>query len=548
MFKLQPPANEAQQAELQSQLQAICELGAAAPSREAKLDLYRELPAEAQEDAVAVILDRLTELADTAEHLNATIVQLHQMIDELSGDPWHVAMFKSWVDTADRQLARVFCGGEERLVGVSPEVDRDGLGRGATVYLSSRRNTLMSCAAAPSFSGGQLAEVCDVLDGGDLVVREHDQQARLERAHWLTARDITEGDSVVWCARSRVALDVVPKGNVPGVKKLTREIQGPPPAFAGYEDIRAGVIDAFVCGMRNPEVAARYGLSPGQGALLLYGPPGCGKTLLARNLAHELNARFFVIDASSIYSPWVGESERHLIDAFRCARESAPAVLFIDEIDAIGRARGAAAQQHADRVVSVLLTQMEGAGGGTGIAVIGACNRVDLLDPALRSRFGSQFQIPTPKSQALREVAEVHFRADLPYRTRETRGECIEVLVQRLMSPNADNQIATVRLRNGKTRTVTARDLVSGRTVRQIVEAAGNAAIRREVEHGSVGIETRDVMLAVEDTLTRWRGELCPQNVARYLPDLPDDVDVVAVDACTSVSRPARYLTLDGAA
>jgi ATP-dependent 26S proteasome regulatory subunit len=547
MFELQMPSDAGEQRQLDPRMHAIYQVGARAPSSEQKFALFRELNTEEREAAVRGVLQRMTDLASTAEELNSVNLGLREMIENLTWQPWHVAMFKSWENASDQRLARVLSGGEERLVAVSPEVDATALGIGETVFLSAERNALVGHGASRSFSGGQLGEICDVLENGDLMVSEHDQQVTLERAHWLPERDVSTGDSVIWCPRSRVVLDAIPAATIPGVKDLTRELQGPPPPFAGYDDLRSGAIDGFVSSMRHPEIAARYGLSPAQGALLLYGSPGQGKTLLARTLAHELGARFFVIDASSIYSPWVGESERHLIDAFRRAREAAPAVLFIDEIDAIGRVRGASTQQHADRVASALLTNMEGASGDAGIAVVGACNREDLLDPALRSRFGRQFQIPPPGRRALREVAEVHFTADLPYRTPATRGQCIDALVHRLTSPNGDNEIATIRFRDSKTRTVSSRDLVSGRAVKQIAEAACESASLREIAHGVTGIKLADVNLAVEDAITRWRSLLSRGNVAQYIPDLPEDVDVVAVDPVESVSRPARYLT-DGEA
>jgi ATP-dependent 26S proteasome regulatory subunit len=457
-----------------------------------------------------------------------------------------VATFKSWVEVGDRRLARVFCGGEDRLVGLGADVDAAMLGAGATVFLSAERNAVLSCAPQRSHPSGQMAKVCDVHGNHGVIVRDHDQEITCERAHWLYETEIKPGDQIVWCPRTNLVLELVESSKVPGVEQLARELSEAPPRFAGYEEVRDDVITGFTCVMSQPETAAAYGIMPAEGALLLYGPPGCGKTLLARNMAHELGVKFFVINAASIYSPWVGESEQHLIEAFRKAREAAPALLFIDEIDAIGRVRGGVGQQHSDRVASLLLTQMEGAAGTPGIGVVGACNRVDLLDPALRSRFGKQFLLPPPRRAALKEIAAAHLTTTLPYRTEETRERSIDVLVQRLTSPNANNGIATLRFRDGTTRSVSARDLVSGRAVKHIVESACEAAFRREVGEGIAGIHVADVEVAVENTILRWREMLRPENARNYLNDLPDDVDVVSVDAVADAARPGRYLQAGG--
>ncbi|MDH3716243.1 MAG: AAA family ATPase, partial [Gammaproteobacteria bacterium] len=418
-------------------LRMVCDVGEDAPSADDKLQLINGLPTEHQPDVMESLVRSLSDAGKAMHQLNAVNKELHASVVQLTRHPWHVATFRSWEEIGGRRDARVFCAGEDRLVGVAPDVDSSLLGAGASVFLSAERNVVLSSATRHSFEPGRVGKVCDVHGDHGVIVREQDQEITLGRAHWLSDATIKSGDQIVWCPKTFIVLEVMQSSSVPGVEELARQVDDAPPRFAGYEGVRDSVIGGFAYAMTQPDTAASYGIAPAEGALLLYGPPGCGKTLLARNLAHELGVKFFVINAASVYSPWVGESEQNVIEAFRKARDAAPALLFIDEIDAIGRVRGGRGQQHSDRVTSLLLTQMEGAAGTPGIGVVGACNRVDLLDPALRSRFGKQYLLPPPKRAALKEIVATHLSATLPYRSEDTRDRSIDAVVQRLTNPNA---------------------------------------------------------------------------------------------------------------
>ncbi|MDA1076209.1 MAG: AAA family ATPase [Proteobacteria bacterium] len=529
-------------------VQAVCDLNENTLTTEDRLDLIKSLSAADQLTVVEAILQTSGNAGRALRKLESTNKELHEIVQNLTRSPLHPAFFKNWVTIGENQFARVHCNGEERLVSAAPELDTSSLGTGSTVFLSAERNTVLSCATQPDVHVGQVGRVCDLYGETGVIVREHDQEITLERTFWLQQQSIKEGDQILWCPKTRLVWQVLSTANVNGVEHLTYHADQPPPRFAGYDEIRTNVITTFLNSVERPDLAAKYGAAPDQGALLLYGPPGCGKTLLARNLAHELKANFFVINASSVYSQWVGKSEQNVIDAFKAARKAKPALLFIDEVDAIGRVRGGTSSQYADRVVSVLLTQLEGAAGTPGIGVVAACNRVELVDPALRSRFGKQFLLGQPKRNALREIARIHFPETLPYRSEQTRERSIDLLVQHLTSPNANIDIATARFRNGKEQLITTRDLVSGRTVKQIAQAVGEAAFMREFCDGISGITEGDVAAAVENVAVGWRETLCVANVRGYVGNLPDDVDVVSVTPVTDRGRTSVYLHSGGAA
>jgi transitional endoplasmic reticulum ATPase len=163
--------------------------------------------------------------------------------------------------------------------------------------------------------------------------------------------------------------------------------------------------------MRHPEVFARLGIEPHSG-ILMYGSPGCGKTLIAKALASESEANFFIINGPEIMNKYYGETEARLRDIFKEARESAPSIIFIDEIDAIAPKREEAFGDVEKRVVAQLLALMDGMSDRGQVIVLGATNRSESLDPALRrpGRFDREIEIGVPNVESRLEILQIHTR------------------------------------------------------------------------------------------------------------------------------------------
>jgi transitional endoplasmic reticulum ATPase len=163
--------------------------------------------------------------------------------------------------------------------------------------------------------------------------------------------------------------------------------------------------------MRHPEVFARLGIEPHSG-ILMYGSPGCGKTLIAKALASESEANFFIINGPEIMNKYYGETEARLRDIFKEARDSSPSIIFIDEIDAIAPKREEAFGDVEKRVVAQLLALMDGMSERGQVIVLGATNRPESLDPALRrpGRFDREIEIGVPNAEGRLEILQIHTR------------------------------------------------------------------------------------------------------------------------------------------
>jgi transitional endoplasmic reticulum ATPase len=163
--------------------------------------------------------------------------------------------------------------------------------------------------------------------------------------------------------------------------------------------------------LKHPEIFQRLGIEPPKG-ILLYGPPGVGKTLLAKALANEIGAYFIAINGPEIMSKFYGESEERLREVFKEAQENAPAIIFIDEIDSIAPRRSEVIGEVEKRVVAQLLTLMDGIQERGKVIVIGATNRAEDIDPALRrpGRFDREIEIRPPDEKGRLEILQVHTR------------------------------------------------------------------------------------------------------------------------------------------
>jgi SpoVK/Ycf46/Vps4 family AAA+-type ATPase len=224
----------------------------------------------------------------------------------------------------------------------------------------------------------------------------------------------------------------------------------------GLEEVKRRLTTSFLGPMKNPELRRMYGKSL-QGGLLLYGPPGCGKTFLARAVAGELRARFFSVGLHDVLDMWLGKSEQNLHGVFETARRHAPCVLFLDEVDALGLKRSNLSHSAGRNVVVQLLTELDSTrSDNEGLFVLGATNQPWDLDPALRrpGRFDRMLLVLPPDRAAREAIIVFHLRD----------------------RPVEDVDVAQLAART---------DGYSGADLRLVCESAAESALEASIESGS---------------------------------------------------------------
>ena len=294
----------------------------------------------------------------------------------------------------------------------------------------------------------------------------------------VDVRKLRPGMSVILNNRGSAIIDVLPQRVDPMVKAM--EVQRKPDVtfsdIGGLRDQIRELYEVAVLPLKDPDLFRELGIEPPKG-VLLYGPPGTGKTMLAKAVARESDAVFIRIVASELVNKFIGEGARIVREVFRYARENAPAVIFIDEIDGIGARRadlGTSGDREVQRTLLQLLAEMDGFEPLSNVKVIAATNRLDLLDPALLrpGRFDRIIEIPLPDLEGRIEILNIHLR-------RVKKAEPIDVAMIASMTEG-----------------------FSGADLKAVVTEAGFFAIRS----GRRAITMDDMIRAVEKVRSRLRG------------------------------------------
>ena len=289
---------------------------------------------------------------------------------------------------------------------------------------------------------------------------------------------LTPGMRVALNQRTFAIMEVLPTKLDPFVKGMEVIDSIPDISYTdvgGLEDQLREVRETVELPLKRPELFERIGIDPPKG-VLLYGPPGTGKTLLAKAVAHETEATFIRIIGSELVQKFIGEGARLVREIFNMAKEKAPTILFIDELDAIGSQRlkiATSGDREVQRTLMQLLSELDGFEMRGDVKIIGATNRVDILDPALLrpGRFDRMIEFPIPDEEARKAIFKIH--------------------TKRLKIEDKIDLNKLVNLTEGAT----------GADIKAIATEAGMFAIRKEAE----SIINKDFIDAIDKVMKKVR-------------------------------------------
>ncbi|HTQ17992.1 proteasome ATPase [Mycobacterium sp.] len=494
---------------------------------------------EARIDSLAA---RNSKLMETLKEARQQLLALREEVDRLGQPPsgYGVLLGTHEDDTVD-----VFTSGRKMRLTCSPNIEVASLRKGQTVRL----NEALTVVEAGTFeSVGEISTLREILGDGHraLVVGHADEERIVWLAEPLVAEDLPEGhpdalnddtrprklrpgDSLLVDTKAGYAFERIPKAEVEDL--VLEEVPD-----VSYEDIGGltrqieQIRDAVELPFLHKELYREYALRPPKG-VLLYGPPGCGKTLIAKAVANSLAKKmaevrgddsreaksyFLNIKGPELLNKFVGETERHIRLIFQRAREKAsegtPVIVFFDEMDSIFRTRGTGVSSDVETtVVPQLLSEIDGVEGLENVIVIGASNREDMIDPAILrpGRLDVKIKIERPDAEAAQDIYSKYLVEALPVHADDLaefdgdRTAClramIEKVVERMYAEIDDNRFLEVTYANGDKEVMYFKDFNSGAMIQNVVDRAKKNAIKSVLETGQPGLRIQHLLDSIVD-------------------------------------------------
>jgi proteasome-associated ATPase len=472
--------------------------------------------------SLAAVTSQNERLAQTLREARDQIMTLKEEVDRLAQPP---AGFGTFLARNEDDSIDVFTGGRKLRVNVSPSVDLDDLQRGQEVML----NEALNVVAAMDFEEvGEVVMLKEILADGDrvLVIANADEERVVRIAEPLRDETLRAGDSLLLDARAGYVYEKVPKSEVEEL--VLEEVPDIDYSQIGglISQIEA-IRDAVELPYLHPELFKEHQLKPPKG-VLLYGPPGCGKTLIAKAVANSLAKKvsertgqegksyFLNIKGPELLNKYVGETERHIRLVFQRAREKAsegtPVIVFFDEMDSLFRTRGSGVSSDVENtIVPQLLSEIDGVETLENVLVIGASNREDMIDPAILrpGRLDVKIKIERPDAESARDIFSKYLVPSLPLHKEDLlefgndRDACvggmIRATVERMYSETEENRFLEVTYANGDKEVLYFKDFNSGAMIQNIVDRAKKMAIKDLLDHDQKGLRVQHLLQACVD-------------------------------------------------
>ena len=468
---------------------------------------------------IARLTGQNEKLSYTLREAREHIASLRDEVDKLTRAP---GSYGTVVGINDDQTVDVLTNGRKIRVSAHTDVDIEHLHLGAEVMLNDALNIVLDRG---SDSTGEVVSLKEVLDDGirAIVVVRGDDERVCELATAIRGMHLRSGDLLRLDSRSNLLLEKLDQPEVEHL--LLQEIPN-----ISYSDIGGldsqieQIADAVELPFLHADLFAEHQL-PAPKGILLYGPPGCGKTLIAKAVANSLARKvasrtgddkgrsyFINIKGPELLNKYVGETERQIRLIFERAREKSeegwPVIIFFDEMDSMFRTRGTGISSDMEStIVPQLLAEIDGVEGLRNVIVIGATNREDLIDPAILrpGRLDVKIKIERPDAEAAHQIFARYLTNELPISQTDIDNlgggdaqkavqEMVNQAVVEMYATTDVNRFLEVTYQNGEKEIMYFKDFSSGAMIENIVRRAKKLAIKRLIDSGLKGICLQDLV------------------------------------------------------
>src|SRR5829696_9039302 len=451
-------------------------------------------------------------LSYTLREARDHIAALRDEVDKLTQPP---SAYGVVVGKNDDETIDVLTSGRKMKVQLHPEIQLESLDLGAEVVLNESLNVVL--ARSPERTG-EVVTIKELMDDGvrAVVVGRADEERVCELADNLRGIHLRSGDSMRLDARSNLLLEKLPR---PEVEDLLLE-EVPDITYSdvgGLDDQIEQIADAVELPFLYAELFAEHRL-PAPKGILLYGPPGCGKTLIAKAVANSLARKvadkigegkgrsyFINIKGPELLNKYVGETERQIRLVFQRAREKSeegwPVIVFFDEMDSMFRTRGSGISSDMEStIVPQLLAEIDGVEGLRNVIVIGATNREDLIDPAILrpGRLDVKIKIERPNEVAAKQIFSRYLTDEIPIAADESVPTMIGDTVVEMYRDDDANRFLEVTYQNGDKEILYYKNFASGAMIENIVRRAKKLAIKRVINGGERGVKVDDLLASIK--------------------------------------------------
>ncbi|HCK13401.1 TPA: peptidase [Candidatus Poribacteria bacterium] len=497
----------------------------------------------------------------TFQEARKTLAEMQKSIDKLTAPANRVATL---INLATKDCAQVILGGSEYYTNIDSAIDPASLKIGHNVLLNEAY-VIVGDLGYNQF--GPTVKITDLLPDGRLKIGQEQglNSQVLQRSSDLVGEDLKIGDQVRVDPNFRVALERI-EGQEASHYYVEDLPEVPWEKVGGLDDTIQLIKDTIELPILHPDLFRKFDFSMPKG-FLLYGPPGCGKTLVGKATAYGLTERlkeesnieiegcFLHIKGPEILNMWLGESERKVREIFDIARqkkkEGMLPFIFIDEAESIlGTRRSLRAHNISNTVVPMFCAEMDGIESLQDIVIILATNRPDLIDPAVLrpGRIDRKIKVNRPDKESASKILNIYLTQELPISPEllERHGNNVtsavdnltDQLINEMFSRTEANRFLEVSLQSGRRDILHRGDLCSGAIIASIVQRAKESAIKRIIQSGdeSIGICLSDLLDAFHaeytesdifpstDNISDWLKliDYDPENVVKVVPTRPE--------------------------